>query len=132
MASENMIIRGIDYKRRERYYDSISLLNLQLILQDSGWFEGNYFSRINHHCLSSLGIPALSCLLGFDRPFAESGDHDVITLVQIILDDFEEALDDTDTVFLQDTKFLTNGFGDINLCHAHDGSPLILPSASLV
>jgi hypothetical protein len=118
--------QGIDYKRRELYYDSIDLPNLQLILQNSRRFERNHFSRINLHCLSSLGIPALSCLLGLDRPFAKSGDHDVITLVQIILDDFKEAFDDTDAVFLGDTKFLTYGFGDVNLGHAHNGSPMIL------
>ena len=91
--------------------------------QHCGRFERHHPSRINGQGFSRLRIPAPSFLFRLDRPFAEAGDHDVLTLAEIILDEVKEALNDTDTVFLGDVEVRVNGFDDVNLCQAHDGSP---------
>src|SRR3989339_1975051 len=94
-----------------------------------GWFECNHLSCIDHQRFPCLGIPALALFLNLDRPFSETGDHDVISLVEILLDDFKNAFDDTDALFFGDAEFLVNGIDDINLGQAHGCSPFILPSA---
>jgi hypothetical protein len=53
-------------------------------------------------------------LLPFDGPFAESGDHDSLTLAQLILDDFKEFINDTDAVFLGNTEVYIIGFDKVN------------------
>jgi hypothetical protein len=92
-------------------------------LEHLRWPECDHLSRIDHQSLSRLWISALPFFLGFDRPFSESGDHDVITFVEIILDDFKDTFNDTNALFLGDAEFFVNGVDDVNLRQAHDGPP---------
>jgi hypothetical protein len=84
---------------------------------------------VDHQCLSCLRIPPFSLLLGLDHPFAESGDHNVISLVEVILDDLKNAFDDADTFFLGNAEFFVHGIDNVNLRQAHDGSSLIIKKA---
>jgi hypothetical protein len=65
-------------------------------------------------------------MLGLDRPFAKSGDHDVIALQQIILDDVKEAFNNTEAIFFGDVEVCVHCFDDVSFRQAHGGSPYIM------
>jgi hypothetical protein len=100
-----------------------SVSRIYRISQDSGRLERNDPPRINGKVFSGLWIAALSLLFRLDRPFAEAGDHDVLSLAETILDYVKETINNTDTVFPGDVEVRVCGFDDVILGQAHNGFP---------
>ena len=83
----------------------VLVVAVDLVTEFAGTLEGDHFSVSENHLIACGGVAAFALTLGLDAEFAETGDENIFSCGEGVLDDGQQLLNDVYGSLLGESHF---------------------------